>query len=180
VQHVEDHVRPDDPVLVGRGVLQVADGEPEVRVGAAGVGVRPVGDGQAALGLVPMVGGSVRFFGAPLDRELMPTVVLTVTASDGVFSAVLSYSVIVLDVNDNAPVFVVGPARQRVSLFETNTSGGFVAVGAATDADAGANAALSYRIAPPPLSRMRASSSSVKSSVGSDSHAAASSGWVPW
>ncbi|XP_013080549.2 protocadherin alpha-7-like isoform X1 [Biomphalaria glabrata] len=81
----------------------------------------------------------------PLDREQVQKYQFTITAYDGgspPLSAVLSVTVEVTDVNDNAPVFV--NSSYNVFLDGKLSTGSVVLQVSATDADEGYNALVSY------------------------------------
>ncbi|XP_036380493.1 protocadherin alpha-8-like [Megalops cyprinoides] len=81
----------------------------------------------------------------PLDRERTPVHDLVLTALDGGSphrTDVLNISVIVLDINDNAPVF--DQQKYSVSLPENVPVGTFVIKVNATDLDSGDNGAVEY------------------------------------
>uniref|UniRef100_A0A8B9G5Y6 Cadherin domain-containing protein n=1 Tax=Amazona collaria TaxID=241587 RepID=A0A8B9G5Y6_9PSIT len=82
-----------------------------------------------------------------LDREKVSEYNLTVRAVDGGSPALQSSAVLalrVLDVNDNAPVFV--EKRYSTRLAENNAAGALVLTVWATDSDCGQNARLRYRL----------------------------------
>ena len=81
--------------------------------------------------------GALSFVNAPdfeiaLDQDGNNAYELAISVSDGLASASLSLSVVVIDANDNAPVFALG--ADSVSVPENTT--GSVYVAAATDPDA--------------------------------------------
>ncbi|KAL2082877.1 hypothetical protein ACEWY4_020650 [Coilia grayii] len=85
--------------------------------------------------------------GAKLDREAFsePRVELQLVAEDvGGLSSSVPLSITILDVNDNPPVF--SPASFTVRLPENSPTGVVVTQLSASDADAGANAWLLYRL----------------------------------
>ncbi|NWT76970.1 PCDGA protein, partial [Prunella himalayana] len=80
-----------------------------------------------------------------LDREQVSEYNITVRAADGGSPALQSSAVLalrVLDVNDNAPVFL--QERYSARLAENNAAGALVLTVRATDADAGSNGRVSY------------------------------------
>ena len=79
-----------------------------------------------------------------LDREDVDRFSLLVTANDTVFTSTLTVEVVVLDINDNAPVFTNDVFVFNVS--ESQPAGTVVAMVTATDADLGRNAQLTYGI----------------------------------
>ncbi|KAM4892806.1 protocadherin gamma-A12-like [Sylvia borin] len=82
-----------------------------------------------------------------LDREQVPEYNVTVRAADGGSPALQSSAVLalrVLDVNDNAPVFL--EERYSARLAENNAAGALVLTVRATDADWGQNARVRYRL----------------------------------
>ena len=79
-----------------------------------------------------------------LDREDVDRFSLRVTANDTVFTSTLAVDVVVLDINDNAPVFTEGVFVFNVS--ESQPAGTVIAMVTATDADLGQNAQLTYGI----------------------------------
>ncbi|XP_047739370.1 fat-like cadherin-related tumor suppressor homolog, partial [Hyalella azteca] len=80
--------------------------------------------------------GQVRVAGS-LDRETHPTHRLSVTVSDGTFSANCSLTVSVVDVNDNGPVCPT--SEMHVSVSEAAPPGEALLVIEASDADASPN-----------------------------------------
>ncbi|XP_076141861.1 cadherin-23 [Alosa pseudoharengus] len=85
--------------------------------------------------------------GAKLDREAFsePRVELQLVAQDvGGLNSSVPLSIIILDVNDNPPVF--NPASFTVRLPENSPTGVVVTQLSATDADSGANGWLLYRL----------------------------------
>ncbi|XP_030921357.1 protocadherin gamma-A2 [Geospiza fortis] len=83
-----------------------------------------------------------------LDREQVSEYNVTVRAADGGSPALQSSAVLalrVLDVNDNAPVFL--EERYSARLAENNAAGALVLTVRATDADWGQNARVRYRLA---------------------------------
>ncbi|XP_051506051.1 putative protocadherin beta-18 isoform X8 [Myxocyprinus asiaticus] len=81
----------------------------------------------------------------PLDREKQEENKLTLTAFDGGIppkSGTIKISVLVIDANDNAPVFSL--PVYRVSLLENSSKGTDVVSVIATDKDKGTNAELAY------------------------------------
>ncbi|RMB93086.1 hypothetical protein DUI87_30592 [Hirundo rustica rustica] len=82
-----------------------------------------------------------------LDREQVSEYKVTVRAADGGSPALQSSAVLalrVLDVNDNAPVFA--EERYSARLAENNAAGALLLRVLATDADAGQNARVRYRL----------------------------------
>ncbi|XP_036608555.1 protocadherin beta-2-like [Trichosurus vulpecula] len=80
-----------------------------------------------------------------LDREEQPEVILTLTALDGESpprSGTAQVRVLVVDINDNAPVFA--QPRYEVQIPENSSIGSRVVTVSATDLDAGNNADISY------------------------------------
>ncbi|NWT77167.1 PCDGA protein, partial [Prunella himalayana] len=83
-----------------------------------------------------------------LDREQVSEYNITVRAADGGSPALQSSAVLalrVLDVNDNAPVFL--QERYSARLAENNAAGALVLTVRARDADWGQNARVRYRLA---------------------------------
>lgn len=83
-----------------------------------------------------------------LDRELQPDYNITVTATDGgspSLSSVKVISIVVTDVNDNAPTFAQG--EFNANILENKPVGTFVMKVTADDADDGSNAKILYQIA---------------------------------
>ncbi|PVD35211.1 hypothetical protein C0Q70_06492 [Pomacea canaliculata] len=83
----------------------------------------------------------------PLDREVVPVYNLTVWAYDGgqpPRAGAMTVSVLVLDVNDNAPTFT--KAVYSVNVSESAPEGTAILTVSATDPDDGDNAALQYTI----------------------------------
>ncbi|PNF35261.1 hypothetical protein B7P43_G04794, partial [Cryptotermes secundus] len=81
-----------------------------------------------------------------LDMTNVPNdvIVLTLQASDGMFSSVATVTISVHDVNNNHPVF--GRESYVVSVQEDTAIGTSVEQVIATDADSGMNAKIKYRI----------------------------------
>ncbi|XP_020860889.1 protocadherin beta-2-like [Phascolarctos cinereus] len=82
-----------------------------------------------------------------LDREEQPEVILTLTALDGESpprSGTAQVRVLVVDINDNAPVFA--QPRYEVQIPENSSIGSRVITVSATDLDAGNNADISYML----------------------------------
>uniref|UniRef100_A0A8C5FTC8 Cadherin domain-containing protein n=1 Tax=Gadus morhua TaxID=8049 RepID=A0A8C5FTC8_GADMO len=85
--------------------------------------------------------------GARLDREayLEPRVELTLVAEDvGGLNSSVSLTVTILDQNDNPPIFT--PSSYSVRLPENSPTGVVVTQLSASDADAGSNGWLAYRL----------------------------------
>ncbi|XP_039518988.1 protocadherin gamma-A11-like isoform X4 [Pimephales promelas] len=81
----------------------------------------------------------------PLDRENQEEHKLTLTAFDGGSpqkSGTIKITVLVLDANDNAPVFSL--PVYRVSLLENSPKGTYIVSVTATDKDKGTNSELTY------------------------------------
>ncbi|TSV15244.1 Protocadherin gamma-A8 [Bagarius yarrelli] len=84
----------------------------------------------------------------PLDREKNPRLSLTLTAVDGgnpQRSGNVKINVIVLDVNDNAPIF--NQTLYTVTVAENSPKGMYITTVNASDADSGANGLVSYSFA---------------------------------
>uniref|UniRef100_A0A3B3RFX2 FAT atypical cadherin 3 n=1 Tax=Paramormyrops kingsleyae TaxID=1676925 RepID=A0A3B3RFX2_9TELE len=79
-----------------------------------------------------------------LDRELRSSYTVTVQASDGVLHSTADLDILVLDVNDNPPVFQ--GSNYSASVPEDVTLGTEVLRVYATSADAGTNAEICYSI----------------------------------
>lgn len=96
------------------------------------------------------VNSGVLSVAAPLNRELMPSYTLIVTATDSTVLAgdelfdVVTVSITIDDVNDNVPTFA--SVVNSVNLAESALVGFTVAQFTATDDDAGVNAAILYSI----------------------------------
>ena len=83
-----------------------------------------------------------------LDREEKSSFLLNITAADGgkpALTGSMLLTVNVLDINDNAPVFVKEEYEARIN--ETAVTGSFVTQVKARDADTGENSRLSYLLA---------------------------------
>ncbi|KAL5017034.1 hypothetical protein ScPMuIL_006623 [Solemya velum] len=83
----------------------------------------------------------------PLDREPpagKPTFEFNVLASDGLNLGYASVVVILIDINDHFPIFDGSSLQGEV--FEGENAGTFVMTVVATDADAGSNGKVTYRI----------------------------------
>ena len=90
--------------------------------------------------------GQLKLIGQ-LDYEKQPKYILNITAKDSGRPALLSYqvfTVVVVDVNDNPPIFNSNLYTGRVG--EREPRGSFVIQVEATDKDSGVNADLSYSI----------------------------------
>ncbi|XP_053163649.1 protocadherin-16 [Hemicordylus capensis] len=84
---------------------------------------------------------------APLDYEQRSRYTLTVRASDSQHEAEANVTVLVDDVNDNAPVFP--QALYQVLLPEHTPAGSTILTLSATDLDSGANGEVTYELATP-------------------------------
>ena len=91
---------------------------------------------SATSGLVILTGS--------VDRELVDSYSLTITASDGVHSAAMSLRVEITDINDNTPEFAM--STYTVSVEENTLLGTPVLTVDADDADLGSNAVLTFSI----------------------------------
>ncbi|XP_023122682.2 protocadherin beta-16 [Amphiprion ocellaris] len=83
-----------------------------------------------------------------LDRELQPDYNITVTATDAgspSLSSVKVMSIVITDVNDNAPTFT--QREYNANILENKPVGTFVMKVNAEDADDGSNAKIHYQIA---------------------------------
>uniref|UniRef100_A0A3P8T6F2 Cadherin domain-containing protein n=1 Tax=Amphiprion percula TaxID=161767 RepID=A0A3P8T6F2_AMPPE len=83
-----------------------------------------------------------------LDRELQPDYNITVTATDAgspSLSSVKVMSIVITDVNDNAPTFT--EREYNANILENKPVGTFVMKVNAEDADDGSNAKIHYQIA---------------------------------
>ncbi|XP_027864302.1 protocadherin gamma-A2-like isoform X31 [Xiphophorus couchianus] len=83
----------------------------------------------------------------PLDREAQDHIALTLTASDGgepQLSGTMRVEIVVLDVNDNAPVFT--QETYKVTVMETAPRGTILSTVRAVDADEGSNGKVVYSI----------------------------------
>ncbi|KAL2094524.1 hypothetical protein ACEWY4_009243 [Coilia grayii] len=83
----------------------------------------------------------------PLDREKKEHFALVLTASDGgnpPKTGSMKINIIVLDVNDNAPVFT--KKRYKASVAENATAGTFIIKVSASDADKGSNGEVMYML----------------------------------
>nr|XP_020447287.1 protocadherin Fat 4-like [Monopterus albus] len=83
----------------------------------------------------------------PLDREHQEQISLLLTALDGGqprMSGTMQITVIVLDVNDNAPVFT--KSLYKATITENSPRGTSVITVSASDKDGGSNAEISYAI----------------------------------
>ena len=85
-----------------------------------------------------------------LDREERETYTLTLIVSDGCIGCSISIrttvTVMIMDENDNAPIFTQGPTTAQVA--ENSANGFIVAQYIATDGDSGANAEIAYSLSP--------------------------------
>ncbi|XP_037117182.1 protocadherin beta-16-like isoform X9 [Syngnathus acus] len=83
----------------------------------------------------------------PLDREAKEHLSLVLTAADGgdpQLTGTMRVEIVVLDSNDNAPVFT--QEIYKVTVMETATKGTFMCTVSAVDADEGSNGRVSYSI----------------------------------
>ncbi|XP_035760191.1 protocadherin beta-14-like, partial [Neolamprologus brichardi] len=83
----------------------------------------------------------------PLDREKKEQISLVLTAIDGgepQMSGTMQILIIVLDVNDNAPVFT--QQTYKATVTENSPKGTVVATVTASDADQGSNSKITYSI----------------------------------
>lgn len=92
-----------------------------------------------------------------IDREITTSFVLTVVARSGLAYAKTTVNVVVLDLNDNAPVFV--RERDDVLLLENAAVGQEVYQARARDKDAGINARITYMLTYNPEEQFRVSTS---------------------
>ncbi|XP_067673065.1 protein dachsous-like isoform X2 [Haliotis asinina] len=79
----------------------------------------------------------------PLDREMIPSYLLLVVASDGRLQATATVSVQVQDVNDNAPLF--SQRQYSASVPASNQVGSIILQTTARDDDIGTNGQVTYR-----------------------------------
>ena len=82
--------------------------------------------------------------GVVLDFETQSVYLLTVAATDGVFTAHVGVTVVLEDANDNSPVF--SSSQYSVTISEALPVGSFVAQATAEDADTGSNAEILYSL----------------------------------
>ena len=110
---------------------------------------RLVSSAQSSQFVLDPVSGILRA-NIAFNREVIPSYLLGVEASDEGSPARMSrttISVAINDVNDNRPVFT--QSSYSASLLENSTSGTLVTVAMASDADSGTNSQVSYTIQPP-------------------------------
>ena len=86
-----------------------------------------------------------------LDREQRDNLTITLTVSDNATAmfrqtATVNVTIIIVDVNDNAPVIENLTPDMIISVAETSASGHFIYQVSATDADSGTNAELVFNI----------------------------------
>ena len=139
------HVQVPESAVVGSFVAYVSVVDADSGDNGV-VSCRLVGDG--AFGLDMLFPSEFKLeTKAALDRELTAEYYLVITCHDLGTPALTSSAVIkitVLDENDNAPIF--SKQTYTVSIHENNVVGALVGHVSATDADAGANGMVSYRI----------------------------------
>lgn len=82
--------------------------------------------------------------GIDLDFETQQMYILTVEATDGIFTSSATVTVAVEDVNDNAPSFV--NAQYSATIPESSAPGSSILQVKAEDRDSGSNAAIVYSI----------------------------------
>ena len=83
----------------------------------------------------------------PIDREIDPVVTLNIHCSDKgtpPLTSTQKVNITILDINDNSPVF--SQNAYSVTMKENNTIGSHILTVNATDADAGPNARVTYRL----------------------------------
>ncbi|XP_059188070.1 protocadherin Fat 4-like [Centropristis striata] len=83
----------------------------------------------------------------PLDREMQDRFIFKVNANDSAWGISTDVTIIIADVNDNAPVF--SDHFYSLALAETKDEEVFVIQVVATDADMGQNSEILYVIEPP-------------------------------
>ena len=139
------HVQVPESAVVGSFVAYVSVVDADSGDNGV-VSCRLVGDG--AFGLDMLFPSEFKLeTKAALDRELTAEYDLVITCHDLGTPALTSSAVIkitVLDENDNAPIF--SKQTYTVSIHENNVVGALVGHVSATDADAGANGMVTYRI----------------------------------
>ena len=139
------HVQVPESAVVGSFVAYVSVVDADSGDNGV-VSCRLVGDG--AFGLDMLFPSEFKLeTKAALDRELTAEYDLVITCHDLGTPALTSSAMIkitVLDENDNAPIF--SKQTYTVSIHENNVVGALVGHVSATDADAGANGLVSYRI----------------------------------
>lgn len=95
-----------------------------------------------------VVGVITRNKSVTIDREKNETLIMNVSVTDSLHSIYTDINLTILDVNDNNPIFT--PNSFTTNLTENNGSDiydkEFVFAVAATDADSGQNALLTYTI----------------------------------
>ena len=82
--------------------------------------------------------------GAVLDYETQPMYQLTITATDGIFTAYAEVTVELVDVNDNPPMFT--SSQYSTTIPESLSPGSSIAQVTVEDADTGSNAVIIYNI----------------------------------
>ncbi|XP_019384093.1 PREDICTED: protocadherin-16, partial [Crocodylus porosus] len=137
-------VRVPENTLLGTEITQVTGND--VDSGPA-LSYALVLDGDAAgtFGVL-RYGGRIALTG-PLDHEQRSRYALTVRASDSRHEAEANLTVIVEDVNDNAPVFSQG--LYQVTLLEHTPAGSAILTVSATDRDSGSNGEFTFHLATP-------------------------------
>ncbi|KYO40015.1 hypothetical protein Y1Q_0014248 [Alligator mississippiensis] len=137
-------VRVPENTLLGTEITQVTGND--VDSGPA-LSYALVLDGDAAgtFGVL-RYGGHIALTG-PLDHEQRSRYALTVRASDSRHEAEANLTVIVEDINDNAPVFSQG--LYQVTLLEHTPAGSAILTVSATDRDSGSNGEFTFHLATP-------------------------------
>jgi hypothetical protein len=100
------------------------------------------GNDAGVFSIIPTSGEVL--LGATLDRETQAEYTLNITATDGIFTAVLELVITVLDVDDNPPTF--SQTFYSISLLENSTVGTVLLQLNASDADSGPNSIFEYSV----------------------------------
>ncbi|XP_039353238.1 protocadherin-16 [Mauremys reevesii] len=137
-------VRVPENTLLGTEITQVTGND--VDSGPA-LSYTLVPDGGAAGTFSILRYGGRIALTAPLDYEQCSHYVLTIRSSDSRHETEANLTVIVEDINDNAPTFSQG--LYQVTLLEHTPAGSTILTVSATDRDSGSNGELTYRLAVP-------------------------------
>uniref|UniRef100_A0A8C3H5J2 Protocadherin-16 n=1 Tax=Chrysemys picta bellii TaxID=8478 RepID=A0A8C3H5J2_CHRPI len=137
-------VRVPENTLLGTEITQVTGND--VDSGPA-LSYTLVPDGGAAGTFSILRYGGRIALTAPLDYEQCSHYVLTIRSSDSRHETEANLTVIVEDINDNAPTFSQG--LYQVTLLEHTPAGSTILTVSATDKDSGSNGELTYHLAVP-------------------------------
>ncbi|XP_061073015.1 protocadherin-16 [Conger conger] len=134
-------IRVPENTLIGTEITQVTGNDVDSGP-ALSYTLRPDAHGLGKFG-IHRYGGAVSLTGA-LDFEERTWYTLTVRSSDSRHQSEANLTVLVEDVNDNAPVFTQD--LYQVTLLEHSSPGSPVVTVTATDRDSGENGKVTYRV----------------------------------